>query len=97
MNRRLDTISIVAFDRQTLCPSVLFKEDDNSGGSTKTTLTTTLDGGYLRIIADIDRSMYRRVGGDNTSVVIRLVYFLFRRDAFELAFSTTAGADVGAL
>lgn len=97
LNRRLDAISIVAFDRQTLAPSVMFKEDDTSGGSTRTILTCIMrDDGYLSITADIQRPMYGHFEAGDASFLMRSVCLYFRRDSFGLALSHTGGADIGA-
>ena len=97
LNRRLDTISIVAFDRQTLAPRILFKGDDKSGGSTRTILTCIMrDDGYLSITADIQRPMYGHFEAGNASFLIRSVCLYFRRDSFGLALSHTGRADIGA-
>ena len=82
---RLDTISIVAFDRQTLAPSVLFKEDDKTGGPIRTILTSTEQAdGYLSIAALAQRLMH-----SDTSFAARSVSFYFQRNSFGLALSHT--------
>ena len=97
LNRRLDAISIVAFDRQTLAPSIMFKEDDKSGGSTRTILTCIIrDDGYLSITADIQRPMCMHFEAGNAPFLIRSVCLYFRKDSFGLALSQTSGADIGA-
>ena len=96
LNRRLDTISIVAFDRQTLAPSILFKEDDRSGGATRTILACALEDGHLSIFADVDRSMNvsLEAGVADASLVTRSVCFYFQRDSFCLALAQSIGPGI---
>ena len=90
INRQIGAISVVVFDRQTLAPSILFKEGE---GSTRTTRVLVVSGGGpLLFMANFGRTMEKNVvdSDDSVSTVSRYISFNFASDSFKLLLSQEA-------
>ena len=87
INRRLKAITMVAFDRKTLAPSILFKDNSLPEGPASTFFACTQHDGHVAIVASVGRSMNTQIkdSDGDTFLVRRSVHLYFQRNSFGLA------------
>lgn len=88
INRRLKAITMVAFDRKTLAPSILFKDNSLPEGPASTLFACTQhEDGHVAIVASVGRSMNTQMkdSGGDTFLVRRSVHLYFQKKSFGLA------------
>ena len=88
INRRLKAITMVAFDRKTLAPSILFKDNSLPEGPASTLFACTQhEDGHVAIVASVGRSMNTQIkdSDGDTFLVRRSVHLYFQKNSFGLA------------